>query len=158
LPGASWEIFETARKPAATETERVISEIEGIGGASFKHGVGRIVEEPGRKIIIACGHERAQKAAREYSLAQRPASTRQRPGKGERVARGEPLMGRSRAIFRTTYERCWRKRKKKKQRAVQGRISSNEIQEGLLPALQGLLVNINDKHIEVIARADDAGE
>jgi DNA-directed RNA polymerase subunit beta' len=117
------ELFE-ARKPRETA---VISEIDGI----VKHGG---VVKSQRKIIIVPDEPGAE--PREYSL---PRGVHVNVQEGERVRAGEPLMdgpSNPHDILNVLGEK-----------ALQAYLV-NEIQE--VYRLQG--VNINDKHIEVIAR------
>ena len=117
------ELFE-ARKPRETA---VISEIDGI----VKHGG---IVKGQRKIIIVPDEPGAE--PREYSL---PRGVHVNVQEGERVRAGEPLMdgpSNPHDILNVLGEK-----------ALQAYLV-NEIQE--VYRLQG--VNINDKHIEVIAR------
>src|SRR5947208_2367260 len=117
------ELFE-ARKPRETA---VISEIDGI----VKHGG---IVKGQRKIIIVPDEPGAE--PREYSL---PRGVHVNVQEGERVRAGEPLMdgpSNPHDILNVLGEK-----------ALQSYLV-NEIQE--VYRLQG--VNINDKHIEVIAR------
>jgi DNA-directed RNA polymerase subunit beta' len=117
------ELFE-ARKPRETA---VISEIDGI----VKHGG---IVKGQRKIIIVPDEPGAE--PREYAL---PRGVHVNVQEGERVRAGEPLMdgpSNPHDILNVLGEK-----------ALQGYLV-NEIQE--VYRLQG--VNINDKHIEVIAR------
>jgi len=117
------ELFE-ARKPRETA---VISEIDGI----VKHGG---IVKGQRKIIIVPDEPGAE--AREYAL---PRGVHVNVQEGERVRAGEPLMdgpSNPHDILNVLGEK-----------ALQSYLV-NEIQE--VYRLQG--VNINDKHIEVIAR------
>jgi DNA-directed RNA polymerase subunit beta' len=117
------ELFE-ARKPRETA---VISEIDGV----VKHGG---IVKGQRKIIIVPDEPGAD--AREYAL---PRGVHVNVQEGERVRAGEPLMdgpSNPHDILNVLGEK-----------ALQGYLV-NEIQE--VYRLQG--VNINDKHIEVIAR------
>src|SRR6202007_8621 len=117
------ELFE-ARKPRETA---VISEIDGV----VKHGG---IAKGQRKIIIVPDEPGAD--PREYAL---PRGVHVNVQEGERVRAGEPLMdgpSHPHAILNVLGEK-----------ALQGYLV-NEIQE--VYRLQG--VNINDKHIEVIAR------
>src|SRR5215210_2649040 len=117
------ELFE-ARKPRETA---VISEIDGI----VKHGG---IVKGQRKIIIVPDEPGAEQ--REYSL---PRGVHVNVQEGERVRAGEPLMdgpSNPHDILNVLGEK-----------ALQAYLV-NEIQE--VYRLQG--VNINDKHIETIAR------
>jgi DNA-directed RNA polymerase subunit beta' len=117
------ELFE-ARKPRETA---VISEIDGI----VKHGA---IVKGQRKIIIVPDESGAE--PREYAL---PRGVHVNVQEGERVRAGEPLMdgpSNPHDILNVLGEK-----------ALQAYLV-NEIQE--VYRLQG--VNINDKHIEVIAR------
>jgi DNA-directed RNA polymerase subunit beta' len=117
------ELFE-ARKPRETA---VISEIDGV----VKHGG---IVKGQRKIIIVPDEPGAE--PREYAL---PRGVHVNVQEGERVRAGEPLMdgpSNPHDILNVLGEK-----------ALQGYLV-NEIQE--VYRLQG--VNINDKHIEVIAR------
>src|SRR5438128_980981 len=117
------ELFE-ARKPRETA---VISEIDGL----VKHGG---IVKGQRKIIIVPDEPGAE--PREYSL---PRGVHVNVQEGERVRAGEPLMdgpSNPHDILNVLGEK-----------ALQSYLV-NEIQE--VYRLQG--VNINDKHIEVIAR------
>ena len=117
------ELFE-ARKPRETA---VISEIDGI----VKHGG---IVKGQRKIIIVPDEPGAE--PREYAL---PRGVHVNVQEGERVRAGEPLMdgpSNPHDILNVLGEK-----------ALQGYLV-NEIQE--VYRLQG--VNINDKHIETIAR------
>jgi DNA-directed RNA polymerase subunit beta' len=117
------ELFE-ARKPRETA---VISEIDGV----VKHGG---VVKGQRKIVIVPDEPGAE--AREYAL---PRGVHVNVQEGERVRAGEPLMdgpSNPHDILNVLGEK-----------ALQAYLV-NEIQE--VYRLQG--VNINDKHIEVIAR------
>src|SRR5687767_2984196 len=117
------ELFE-ARKPRETA---VITEIDGV----VKHGG---IVKGQRKIIVIPDEPGAE--PREYSL---PRGVHVNVQEGERVRAGEPLMdgpSNPHDILNVLGEK-----------ALQGYLV-NEIQE--VYRLQG--VNINDKHIEVIAR------